>query len=544
VLFPRVQAILGLSLLLGACSAPPPAVEEEPAPSENTRPREERPDPEPVVIPPSRAETPVAPEVKLSAEEIALNDQRALLAGQNLMRRFWTLTFNSLAMDPTLQRSSELEYWITAQALDALLDLAERTRGRRFFASFEAVYATRRAAGLKVDFYDDENWMALALIRAFDISGERRFLTDAEELLVDIIAAWDTTCCGSSPGGVWWDRAHSQKATASNAGPIITAVRMFQRTQNAAYLEFARKVYAYWRANMVNPTSFQVLDHISPSGLKTAWKFTYNEGLMIGAALALNDATGEASFLDDAHRYAKFMLAQETAGEGAARILTDGTNTSCTGSCMAFKGIGARYLAQLFKRDRTRGEYLDVLRASAKSIVEKAQTPDGLFATDWAGPPQPVNGLEAQVSATMALGTLALLAPPMELPAGWIYEAEEGILNRVGIGSNGTFQGWGYVDGWNREGASLGIRVEVPEARAYDVELTFAAGAGQASRAILINDATAVPNLFFPSTGDWNSYATVTTRVSLPKGVSVLKVSQQAGLGSANFVNLDRLILR
>jgi predicted alpha-1,6-mannanase (GH76 family) len=48
---------------------------------------------------------------------------------------------------------------------------------------------------------------------------------------------------------------------------------------------------------MVNPVSFQVCDHINPDGTKVWWKFTYNEGLMIGASVELNEATGAAMYL-------------------------------------------------------------------------------------------------------------------------------------------------------------------------------------------------------------------------------------------------------
>ena len=56
------------------------------------------------------------------------------------------------------------------------------------------------------------------------------------------MGAWDTTCCGPVKGGVWWDTQHTQKATASNFGPVITAVQLFQRTNNNTYLAFAKQV--------------------------------------------------------------------------------------------------------------------------------------------------------------------------------------------------------------------------------------------------------------------------------------------------------------
>ncbi len=55
------------------------------------------------------------------------------------------------------------------------------------------------------------------------------------------MGAWDTTCCGPVKGGVWWDTQHTQKATASNFGPVITAVQLFQHTNNNTYLAFAKQ---------------------------------------------------------------------------------------------------------------------------------------------------------------------------------------------------------------------------------------------------------------------------------------------------------------
>ena len=38
---------------------------------------------------------------------------------------------------------------------------------------------------------------------------------------------------------------------------------------------------------MVNPTTYEVADHLSPTGVVSWGRLTYNEGVMIGAAQAL-----------------------------------------------------------------------------------------------------------------------------------------------------------------------------------------------------------------------------------------------------------------
>lgn len=67
--------------------------------------------------------------------------------------------------------------------------------------------------------------MALALLRASLLSSDSvlsEFCVNTSKLLAsDIQEAWDTSCCGENVGGIWWDKSHSQKATASNAGTFF-----------------------------------------------------------------------------------------------------------------------------------------------------------------------------------------------------------------------------------------------------------------------------------------------------------------------------------
>jgi hypothetical protein len=160
----------------------------------------------------------------------------------------------------------------------------------------QADEALQNARGWTNGYYDDECWMATALTRAYDLTRNIKYLNQATALYADIMTGWDATCCGSNPGGLWWDKAHTQKSTSANAGAALLGARLYQRTGDPAYLSFAQQVYAYWYTNMVNPSTFQVCDHLNPDGSKTWWRYTYNEGLMIGAGVELNEATGNAGY--------------------------------------------------------------------------------------------------------------------------------------------------------------------------------------------------------------------------------------------------------
>jgi GDPmannose 4,6-dehydratase len=90
--------------------------------------------------------------------------------------------------------------------------------------------------------------MTLALLRAYDLTGTGKYLNQAKTLYADIGAGWDSTCCGSSKGGLWWDKAHTQKATAANAGAALAGARLYLRTGDSTYLSFAQQLYSYWLA--------------------------------------------------------------------------------------------------------------------------------------------------------------------------------------------------------------------------------------------------------------------------------------------------------
>jgi predicted alpha-1,6-mannanase (GH76 family) len=454
---------------------------------------------------------------------------------------FWSQSQGYLVANPG--STTETGYWNFAQAWDTVLDGVQRHGGARFTGTLVTFYDAQDAIGWSRDYYDDENWMSLALIRAYDLTSDATYLAQAESLYADIMTAWDTTCCGTTPGGLWWDKAHTQKATASNAGPVITGARLYERTNDASYLAFAQQAYAYWAANMVDPTTYQVTDNITSAGVKQAWKFTYDQGLMLGAAVELAHATGSTSTLALAHGVAGFLLSSETEASDAGVVLTDGTDTSCTGDCAQFKGIAARYLALLYQADTSHSEYLASLASDSDAIWTIARDPaSGLFGVDWAAPFVAPAQEPAATSAAMTLAALASLeGPPAADPPG-VYEAEEGTLHDLGLEAKyAGFSGWGYVDDWNADGQWVDFAVHVPSAGAYDLAFRYAAGAGDASRLVYVNGANAVDNQSFAGTSAWSAYATEVVTTPLPAGASTVSLIYNSSLGSTSYLNLDVL---
>ncbi len=101
----------------------------------------------------------------------------------------------------------------------------------------------------------------------------------------------------------------------------------------------------FWWKNMVNKTTGQVADHFDTNGNVEWWKFTYNEGLMIGASTELYHATKSKEYLSNAAKIVSFVLSSETTPTSYGPVLFDGTNSQCKSDCMEFKGPAFRNLA-------------------------------------------------------------------------------------------------------------------------------------------------------------------------------------------------------
>jgi predicted alpha-1,6-mannanase (GH76 family) len=472
--------------------------------------------------------------------------QRADQALQSFLLKFWNGGAQYLqGAYPT--NSGLTSYWTYAHGWDALMDGVERTGNEQYAGLIESFYEGQNASGWTDGYYDDECWMTMTLSRAYDLTGASKYLTQATNLYADIMTGWDTSCCGAAPGGLWWDKAHTQKATAANAGAALAGARLYQRTGNSSYLSFAQQVYSYWYTNMVNATTFQVCDHMNTDGSKVWWRFSYNEGLMIGAGVELNEATGSASYLANANNIAGYMINNEVTGTGYGPVLYDGSNTGCSGDCHEFKAPAYRYLMRLYAKDTSKTQYYNVLKASADALWNLALTSTStVFSVNWAGPSQSAVDQAQDNAACIALNRFAEQYGPY--PGSGIppnqYEAENATLHNLNLEAlYAPFTGWGYIANWNANGQSVDFNITCAAAGAHTLAFRYAAGTGDASRLITVNGVNTFLNQSFPATGAWNSYATNTVSCTLPAGASTISVIYKSSYGSANYLNLDNLIV-
>jgi len=300
------------------------------------------------------------------------------------------------------------QYWPQAHALDVLTDAYLRNPSTTIKAKMSDLLSGVQAknGGTMINFYyDDMEWMALACLRAFVATGDSRFKDVTDALWTDIKNGWSSDL----GGGIWWRKDDPSKNTPSNMPAAILAARLYKIGGNSADLQWAQKIYDWERATLYDPATGLVYDNIDKNGVKnTDWKFTYNQGTFLGAALELYENTGSSAYLSDALQAADFTLNSGFLTSNG--ILKDEGG----GDGGLFKGIFVRYFTRLIE-DGTfdaskKSDYVNFLRVNGESLWSKGMNKSNLlFGSAWDKAPGTSTDLTIQLSGIMLVEALAEL---------------------------------------------------------------------------------------------------------------------------------------
>jgi predicted alpha-1,6-mannanase (GH76 family) len=240
----------------------------------------------------------------------------------------------------------QFHYWPQAHALDVLVDAYLLTEN-----SLYVTYMNDWFVGVKIkngntflnQFYDDMEWNALAMQRAYQATDDKKWLDESIKLWEDIKAGWNDTM----GGGIAWNKSQTgYKNTPANAPACILAARLSVATGNSDYLTWAKKIYDWQKATLVNKNSGLVYDGINSNNdgkIQTdpGWSFAYNQGTFIGSALELYSITQVNIYLQDAIKTANNFIVDNVMSP--AGIMRPSDN----GDGGLFNGLGVRYLTLL-----------------------------------------------------------------------------------------------------------------------------------------------------------------------------------------------------
>ncbi|MEZ0612036.1 glycoside hydrolase family 76 protein [Fibrella sp. WM1] len=262
----------------------------------------------------------------------------------------------------TTQREGVAAIWTQAIYWDMAMDVYERTQSpaqqQRITDLYEGngrQYAQYDWTNHKVWFiYDDMMWWVMAFARAHKLTHNPTYLQRAVSGFNHV---WEGSY-DSVDGGMFWNFKHSGKNACINYPTVIAALRLYELTNDTTYLGKAKRVYAWARANLFEPTSGRVADHKIGKGRPGYEDYTYNQGTCIGAATGLYAITHEATYLNDAKLAADYTR-DRMSRDGILPAEGDFNEQGI------LKAIFAQYMVPLATTYRQR-QYLPWLRKNAQ----------------------------------------------------------------------------------------------------------------------------------------------------------------------------------
>ena len=334
-------------------------------------------------------------------------EEMARRSTDTLIRQFWNdqgyFNYGSDRSDLGFQ------YWPNAHAMDVVIDAYLRTNDTKYAAYFGPWFD-----GVKVkngntyynEFYDDEQWNALTMLRLYEITKEQKYMDAVLLLWEDILKGWNTEFAG---GGLAWrkDMLYSKNAC-SNGPASILAVRLYKLTKQQEYLDWALRIYDWQKDILFDRATGAVYDNINgQTDVINTVALTYNQGTFLGTAVELYDVTQDPLYMNDAQKIANYTISK--CIDGSTNVLRDEGN----GDGALFKGIFMRYFVQYLQSDGIEAAFRSKFESFLKNNGRVAWTQGVdqnflLFGSSWAQRPSGDTQLTGQTSAAMLFEGAAL----------------------------------------------------------------------------------------------------------------------------------------
>lgn len=308
--------------------------------------------------------------------------------------------------------NSTFNYWPNAHALHVLVDAYERTNDGSYLPKMKNLLRGIKAKNgntFSNVFNDDMLWLGNACVRAYEATNDTEYKDTAILLWNDIITSY-------SPlfgGGITWKKDTPKSKNAVSNGPaIVLAMRLYDLDKDVSYLNWAKEIYSWQKANLVDPQTGLVWDNIQEiNGVNVTnkdWIFTYNVGTWIGAGLRLYEETNDMLYLDDAIKTAKStIVSPKLTSQGVLRDEGQGDGG-------LFKGIFVRYFTELILfpdiNASDKETFVSFMKFNATTFYKKGLSrPKMLAGPNWNEKASGTIDLTTQLSGLMLIEAAAKL---------------------------------------------------------------------------------------------------------------------------------------
>ena len=154
-------------------------------------------------------------------------------------------------------------------------------------------------------YYDDNEWLVITFLEAYETDRDSRYLTRADETLKFVLSGWDE----ESGGGIWWHQGHKDgtKNACANGPAAVGCLRLarFREGDAGALVDQAQRIVA-WTVGALQEEDGLFDDRkVVATGEVKRGKLTYNSALMLRALLCLYRTTDKKEYLEQAQRIGK-----------------------------------------------------------------------------------------------------------------------------------------------------------------------------------------------------------------------------------------------
>lgn len=154
-------------------------------------------------------------------------------------------------------------------------------------------------------YYDDNEWLVLGFVEAYDVTHDPKFLQSARDTQNFVLSGWDDVL----GGGIYWKIDHKEKNTCSNGPAAASALRLYQSGGDRDQMDWALKIRAWTNAHLQD-TDGLYWDNIKLDGKIEKTKWTYNTALMIRTDTLLYQTKHDKAYLKNAERMADASIAE------------------------------------------------------------------------------------------------------------------------------------------------------------------------------------------------------------------------------------------
>ena len=153
-------------------------------------------------------------------------------------------------------------------------------------------------------YYDDNQWIAIACLDAYNRTKKLQYLNIAKLIYRFMMTGFDA----AADGGIYWKEGDkTTKNTCSNGPGILVALQLFKITNEKTYLDTALLLYNWVNKHLQSPQKVYY-DNIKIPSLKIdSAIYAYNTGTMLQSNVLLYNITKEKKYLQQA------QLISETA---------------------------------------------------------------------------------------------------------------------------------------------------------------------------------------------------------------------------------------